>query len=232
VTGVPSWCPRRHCKLERVRKKTTGSEREPRWPVLVALLAVAGMYLALPEYLTVGPYWFLPAAVGALAAPTVLFHRMGRHRLDRILGFLINSVITTGLIAAVVLLLTRVPARKEAPGDLLRAAGALWVTNVLVFALWYWRLDAGGPHRRDSQTRHTEGAFFFPQMIEGAPVNQAAPWSPRFIDYLFIAFNTSAAFSPTDTPVLDRWAKVLSMLQAVISLLVVVILGSRAVGLL
>lgn len=221
-------------KLGGVRKKTVESESEPRWPVLVALLAVGGLYLALPEYLTAGPSWFLPASVGALAVPTLVFHRMGRHRLDRILGFLLNSVVTTGLIASLVLLLTRLPGKKEASGDLLRGAGALWVTNVLVFALWYWRLDAGGPHRRDSRTRHTEGAFFFPQMIEGAPTNQAlrGPWSPRFIDYLFIAFNTSAAFSPTDTPVLDRWAKVLSMLQAVISLLVVVILGSRAVGLL
>ncbi len=200
--------------------------------MLIALLAVGGMYLALPEYLIVGPSWILPAAVGAFAIPTLVFHRIGHHRLDRILGFLINGVVTTGLIATVVLLLTRVPAKKEAAADLLRAAGALWVTNVLVFALWYWRLDAGGPHRRESQTRHTEGAFFFPQMIEGAPSTQAERWSPRFIDYLFISFNTSAAFSPTDTPVLDRWAKVLSMLQAVISLLVVVILGSRAVGLL
>jgi hypothetical protein len=148
------------------------------------------------------------------------------------MGFLLNGIVTLGLVASLALLLTRLPGKKESPGDLLRAAGALWVTNVLVFALWYWRLDAGGPHRRDERTRHTEGAFFFPQMIEGAPRNQTAPWTPRFIDYVFIAFNTSAAFSPTDTPVLDRWAKVLSMLQAVISLLVVVILGSRAVGLL
>jgi len=208
------------------------SIEEPRWPVLVALLAVGGLYLALPEYLTFGPSWFLPAVVTALALPTLVFHRMGRHRLDRILGFLLNGLVTSALVASLLLLLTRLPARKEAPADLLQGAGALWVTNVLVFALWYWRLDAGGPHRRDSQTRHTEGAFFFPQMIEGAPGNQAARWSPRFVDYLFIAFNTSAAFSPTDTPVLSRWAKVLSMLQAVISLLFVVILGSRAVGLL
>jgi hypothetical protein len=215
-----------------VAKTSRGSEPEPRWPPLVAILALGGMYLALPEYLFVGPTWLLPAAVGALAVPTVVFHRMGRHRLDRILGFLLNTVVTAGLIGSLALLLARIPAHKEAPGHLLRAAGALWMTNVLVFALWYWRLDAGGPHRRDSRTRHTEGAFFFPQMIEGAPVSQPERWSPRFIDYLFIAFNTSAAFSPTDTPVLDRWAKLLSMLQAVISLLVVAILGSRAVGLL
>jgi hypothetical protein len=215
-----------------VGKESIESKVEARWPALIALLAVGGLYLALPEYLTVGPSWLFPGAVAVLLVPTIVFHRTGRHRLDRILGYLVSGVVTLGLIASLVLLITALPARKQAPADLLRSAGALWVTNVLVFALWYWRLDAGGPHQRESRTRHTEGAFFFPQMMQGAPASQAAHWSPRFIDYLFIAFNTSAAFSPTDTPVLSRWAKVLSMLQAVISLLVVVILGSRAVGLL
>jgi hypothetical protein len=214
-----------------VRKESIESE-EPRWPALIAFLAVGGLYLALPEYLTIGPSWFFPAAVAALLIPTVVFHRTGRHRLDRILGYFVSGLVTLGLIASLVRLITELPARKEPPVNLLRSAAALWVTNVLVFALWYWRLDAGGPHRRDSRTRHIEGAFLFPQMMEGAPAKQAASWSPRFIDYLFIAFNTSAAFSPTDTPILTRWAKVLSMLRAVISLLVVVILGSRAVGLL
>ena len=215
-----------------MRKESIESKAEPRWPALIAFLTVGGLYLALPEYLTVGPSWLFPAAVAALLVPTVVFHRAGRHRLDRILGYSVSGVVTLGLIASLVLLITTLPDRKQPPVELLRSAGALWVTNVLVFALWYWRLDAGGPHRRESRTRHTEGAFFFPQMMQGAPANPGARWSPRFIDYLFIAFNTSAAFSPTDTPVLSRWAKVLSMLQAVISLLVVVILGSRAVGLL
>src|SRR5262249_59983925 len=120
----------------------------------------------------------------------------------------------------------------DAPLELLRSAVSLWVTNVLVFALWYWRLDAGGPHRLEARTRHTEGAFFFPQMMQGAPAGASRDWSPGFIDYLFIAFNTSTAFSPTDTPVLSRWAKVLSMLQALISLAVVAILAARAVGML
>jgi hypothetical protein len=215
-----------------VRKESIESKVEARWPALIALLAVGGLYLALPEYLTVGPSWLFPAAVAVLLVPTVIFHRTGRHRLDRVFGYLVSGVVTLGLILSLVLLITALPARKEPPAELLRSAGALWATNVLVFALWYWRLDAGGPYRRESRTRHTEGDFFFPQMMQGAPVAPATHWSPRFIDYLFIAFNTSAAFSPTDTPVLSIWAKVLSMLQAVISLLVVVILGSRAVGLL
>jgi hypothetical protein len=215
-----------------VSKEPVESGLEGRWPAAIALLAVGGLYLALPAYLTIGPRWLFPAAISVLLAPTLFFHRVGRHRLDRVLGYVVGSLVTVGLIASLVLLITALPARKESPTQLLISAAALWVTNILVFALWYWRLDAGGPHRREARTRHTTGAFFFPQMMQGVPASQAARWSPGFVDYLFIAFNTSTAFSPTDTPVLSAWAKILSMLQAVISLLVVVILGSRAVGLL
>ena len=114
----------------------------------------------------------------------------------------------------------------------MRSATLLWVTNILVFAIWYWRLDAGGPHYRDVRGEHTTGAFFFPQMMDGAPIENPGPWTPRFVDYLFLAFNTSTAFSPTDTAILSRWAKVLCMLQALISLSIVAILASHAVGML
>jgi hypothetical protein len=106
---------------------------------------------------------------------------------------------------------------------------------VLVFALWYWRLDAGGPHGRDARFGHPDGAFLFPQMTL-APEDKLAAgqqaWSPNFVDYLFIAFNTSTAFSPTDVPVLARWGKVLMMLQSIISLTVLVLIASRAVNIL
>jgi hypothetical protein len=104
-----------------------------------------------------------------------------------------------------------------------------------VFALWYWRPDAGGPHKREVKAGHETGAFLFPQMtLEGPAAREAdgRPWSPRFIDYLFLAFNTSTAFSPTDSPVLGRWAKVLMMTQSMISLAVVVLLAGRAVNIL
>jgi hypothetical protein len=117
---------------------------------------------------------------------------------------------------------------------LLRSAAALWVTNVLVFALWYWRLDAGGPHQRDLRAGHPSGSFLFAQMTfrEDDVPPEWKGWSPTFIDYLFLAFNTSTAFSPTDVPVLSRWAKLLTMAQASISLTVVVILAARAVNIL
>jgi len=109
------------------------------------------------------------------------------------------------------------------------------VANILVFASWYWRLDAGGPHKRDQTHGHSDGAFLFPQMTMDPAAKIAAgeqDWSPSFIDYLFLAFNTSTAFSPTDVPVLSRWAKVLMMTQAMISLLVIALLAARAVNIL
>jgi hypothetical protein len=109
-------------------------------------------------------------------------------------------------------------------------AVALWITNVLVFALWYWRLDAGGPYRRDEREGHESGSFLFPQMMLSDATSKS--WSPNFIDYLFLAFSTSTAFSPTDSPVLFRWAKVLTMAQASISLTVVAFLAARAVNIL
>jgi uncharacterized membrane protein len=118
---------------------------------------------------------------------------------------------------------------------LLRAAAGLWACNVLVFAVWYWRLDAGGPNQRDLQGSHTDGAFLFPQMVMDPVLKAAAgeeDWRPGFVDYLFLAFNTSTAFSPTDVPVLSRWAKGMMMVQSSISFTTVVILAARAVNIL
>src|SRR5262249_14374204 len=131
---------------------------------------------------------------------------------------------------SLVFLIAALPKKLETPEELLVSAASLWITNVLVFALWYWRLDAGGPHARDRRGERVEGAVFFPQMVGGGAVSGS--WSPNFVDYLFLAFNTSTAFSPTDVPILSRWAKVLTMLQALISLVIVAVLASRAVGLL
>ena len=205
---------------------------EARWPVVIALLGVAGISYSLPHSLVLGPRWLAPAVIGVLIVPTMLAHRAGRHDIDRMLGYVISAVLTLGMAASVALLITTVISKTEPPASLLGSAAALWVTNILVFAIWYWRLDAGGPHEREVRGKHTAGAFFFPQMMDGAPIEDPESWTPRFVDYVFLAFNTSTAFSPTDTAVLSRWAKALSMTQAVISLLIVAILASRAVGML
>ena len=118
---------------------------------------------------------------------------------------------------------------KDNPASLLRSAAVLWIINVLVFALWYWKLDAGGPLGRDQAVGPIRSSFLFPQMYKQPP---DADWSPEFSDYLFLAFNTSTTFSPTDTPVLDRWAKIMSMFQSLLSLTIIAILAARAINVL
>jgi Protein of unknown function (DUF1345) len=208
---------------------------EPRWPALIAILAVGGLYAALPAYLVIGPHWLFPAIVSALLIPTVISHGTGHHAVNRFFGFLVTVVVTIGMVASVALLIRALPSHKQSPTELLLSAASLWFTNILVFALWYWRLDAGGPHGRDKRFGHPEGAFLFPQMTmtpEAKTASGAHAWSPNFVDYLFLSFNTSTAFSPTDVPVMVRWAKLLMMLQSLISLTVLVLLAARAVNIL
>ena len=208
---------------------------EPRWPAFIAIIAVGGLYAALPGYLIIGPHWLFPTIVLMLLVPTVISHGTGHHEINRFFGFTVSLVVTIGMFASVVLLIRALPGHKETPTDLLRSASFLWFTNILVFALWYWRLDAGGPHGRDKRFGHPQGAFLFPQMTMTSEARIDAGehgWSPNFADYLFLAFNTSTAFSPTDVPVLARWAKLLMMLQSLVSLTVLVLLAARAVNIL
>jgi hypothetical protein len=205
----------------------------PRWPALATLLAVGGLYAALPARLSIGPAWLLVLIESVLAFPIVWMHRIGRHDLNHMFGYLGLATETLALIASLALLILSLPAHRITPLELLRGAGALWLTNVLVFALWYWRLDAGGPLAREQRSAHQRGAFLFPQMLlPPDDPNRDAHWTPHFVDYLFLAFNSSTALSPTDSPVLARWAKVLMMLQALISLAIIAILASRAVNIL
>lgn len=208
---------------------------EPRWPAVIALFAVGSLRFALPDSLSVGPKWLLLVVVGVLIVPTIIARQQKNHFLNQCLGYIVISLVTLDMTWSLGLLLAALPAHKETPGELLRSAAALWLANVLVFASWYWRLDGGGPNARDQRGAHTDGAFLFPQMtLDDATQRQMGEqhWSPGFVDYLFIAFNTSTAFSPTDCPVLSRWAKVLMMTQALISFTTVVLLAARAVNIL
>jgi hypothetical protein len=208
---------------------------EPRWPALVAAFAVGVLFYAMPESLTVGPGWLMLVVVALLMIPAAIFHRMGRADLNQIFAYASLAVITTGVISSLALLIVRLPTHKEMPLELLRAAAALWVSNLLVFASWYWRLDGGGPDARDKAGVHKDGAFLFPQMMMDQELRRRMgedKWSPGFIDYLFLAFNTSTAFSPTDVPVLSPWAKAMMIVQSVISLATIALLAARAVNIL
>ena len=208
---------------------------EPRGQVIAAVLAIGAIYLALPSNLVVGPIWLLPTVIVVLLVPTVVSHRVGKYSLNRTLGMLINAITTVALIASVILLVRWLPGHRESPLQLLRSGGLLWLTNVIVFALWYWRLDGGGPTLRQKQKRFGSTSFLFPQMQiphDERPEFACEHWRPRFIDYLFVAFTQSSTFGPTDAPLLARWAKILAMIQILVSLVIVILLISRAVGVL
>lgn len=204
--------------------------REPRWPAFVALLAAAGVSWALPEQLSVGPSWLLLVIVALLMIPITVSVVRRDHQVTRILTLIANGVITLAMVASLILLVQGIPKHLETPSALLRSAIALWVTNILTFALWYWKFDGGGPFLREMPDGVKRCSFLFPQMAN--PAACASPWVPHFIDYLFLAFNTSTAFSPTDTAVLSRWAKLATMLQSLISLTIIALLAARAVNIL
>ena len=211
------------------------NRHEPRWPALLALFAVGGLRLAIPSFLSFGADWLLLIVVSFLMIPTVLARRGGNLKLNQRFGYALNVVVTADMAWSLGLLIATLPTHKLPPQVLLRSAAALWITNILVFASWYWRLDAGGPNQRDLRESHTDGAFLFPQMTLSADTRTKMGeqyWRPGFVDYLFIAFNTSTAFSPTDCPVLSRWAKVLMMIQSLISFTTVALLAARAVNIL
>lgn len=215
--------------------QATLRRNEPRWPVLIALIAIGGLYWAMPSALTVGPDWLVLALVFAFSAPAMALNRTSRWVVGQVFGYAVSGVVTLAMIVSLVLLVYRLPSHKETPAQLLVAASALWITNLLVFACWYWRLDAGGPHQRDLRGTHPDGAFLFPQMLLDPELKREMGeenWRPGFVDYLFLAFNTSTAFSPTDVPVLSRWAKGLMMVQATISLTTIAILAARAINIL
>lgn len=218
---------------ENTRPDTSPDARdhfEPRWLALVALLAVGALRLALPRPLAAGPGWLLIPVIVVLAAPAMWARRRGLHRANAMLGYAVTSILTADMIWSLYLLVSSLPTHGIAPVALLRASAALWTSNIIIFASWYWRLDAGGPHARDLRGSHTDGAFLFPQMTRTN--REAKSWSPGFVDYLFLAFNTSTAFSPTDCPVLTRWAKLLMMIQSLISLATIVLLAARAINIL
>jgi hypothetical protein len=207
---------------------------QPVWPAALAVLAVGGLHLSLPEPLTFGPSWLLLVVVSVLLVPVIVARMRGSFELNQRLGYVLLGVVTAAMLWSVWLLVSSLPRHTLQPLALLRSAAALWITNILVFACWYWRLDAGGPHARNLSVCHTKGDFLFPQMTLAPSSKQPLDpgWSPGFVDYLFLAFNTSTAFSPTDSPVLSRWAKIAMMVQSTVSLVTLALLAARAVNIL
>jgi len=211
---------------------------EPRWPAILASFAAVGLHFALPDALRAGPPWLLAALVLVLALAAHFFRMRGWHAQNSWMGYAVLTVLAFGLLYGVGALLAALVHHVANALDVLKSAAILWVINVIVFAGWYWRLDAGGPNERELRRAHTRGAFLFPQMTYSVPgdadttIAEHTAWRPSFVDYLFLSFNTSTAFSPTDVPVLAWKAKLAMMLQSLISLTTIVLLAGRAVNIL
>ena len=197
-----------------------------RWAALAGALAIGILYLALPENLTFGPSWLLLVIEAVLLLPFILasiFRHPLRHITGRVTGLTLLGVVTAGLAGSIALLINTLPTEKGVV--LLRSAALLWCTNILVFALWYWEIDGGGPRKR-LNSGHQATDFMFPQQVDG----NSTKWAPHFVDYLFLAFTGATALSPADTYPLTRSAKALMMIEAVLSMIIIVLLAARAVN--
>lgn len=198
-----------------------------RWPFIIAVLAMGGLFSVLSENLTIGPSWIVLVIVGLLSIPLLLTIFLGRHRWTRLISLAITGVLTLALITSVIFLVVALFHHNDRASLLFRDAGVLWVSNVVMFAIWYWEVDQGGPIRRHvNKTEITD--FLFPQTATNSEL--WSTWKPSFADYMFLAFNTSTAFSPTDTLVMSKRAKILMMTQSSISLVIVAVLAARAIN--
>ncbi len=216
----------------------TEKNPEPRWPAALAVFAAGFLPFALPRSLSLAPPWALTPANLILLIGAVLAHEHRRQKLNEILSYANLGLLTLELVYSLATLVLALPRHAQPAPKLLESAAVLWIANVIVFAAWYWRIDAGGPNARDGRDAHLRGAFLFPQMAVMAPgsagqsVAEVEGWRPGFIDYLALSFYTCTAFSPTDVPVLSRWAKLMMMVQAGISFGTVLLLAARAVNIL
>jgi uncharacterized membrane protein len=206
----------------------TGTVGVPRWPGAIAALVVGALYLLLSDRYAVGPPWLVLVAAAALLTPLTLARLRGAHGVAHVLARALNGVLTLAVAASAALLVVRLSQGQTQALALLRDAALIWGANILTFALWYWNLDGGGPARRHPG-RHASTDFAFPQQQQAEDA-LVEGWSPSFLDYLFVAFNTATAFSPTDTLVLSRRMKLLLMAQSLISLVVVAVLAARAIN--
>jgi uncharacterized membrane protein len=199
----------------------------PSVAALVGILLTGLLYLVLPPNVIIGPNWLLLVVEVVFVAPLVIDVLTAwdlSHAARRLLVLVPLGVSTLAFVVGVALFVLTLPSDRHAT-SLLRAAVLLWLFNILIFALWYWEVDGGGPWKRHLSGHHAAD-FLFPQQATGEH------WAPHFLDYLFVAFTGATALSPADTYPLTRLAKMLMMCEAVLSLTIVGILIARAVNIL
>ena len=236
---VPADSPRslKHVDVRRTLPPAEELGESPLWPA-AAIVAAAGLYADLPSRFIAGSSagafgvvrWVVPVLTLLVLASLAAIRPRGRLTRRRLaIGTIgiVSAANAASIILLVHLLVNGVGT--ETPALLLRAALHMWAVNVLLFALWFWQLDGGGPLSRPTGPP-TERDFLFPQQTE--PVYAEAGWRPLFLDYLYVSFTNATAFSPTDTMPLSRWAKMLMLVESAISLSLAVMVVARAVNIL
>jgi hypothetical protein len=215
-------------------RATSVRRREPRWPPALTVLILIALPFLLPEHLTLGPGWLLPA-VGSLffvaiavADPTRTGRRVGA---VRVLAIGLTVVfIAGGTVMTIELaddLIHGGPITQSA-NELLSTGALVWLNNNIIFGFLYWELDGGGPAARAHDGPAPD--FAFPQQMN--PEVSPPGWRPMFVDYLYVGLTNATAFSPTDAMPLAPWAKLTMGLQAVISMIVLSLVIARAVNVL
>jgi hypothetical protein len=211
------------------------TEGEARWQATVAVvIAIALQFPLSGRFVLVRPVWLLPAVEALLLVALVLANPRrinNESKAIRMLSlFLVAIFSLTNAWSVGRLVVGLVDGTEgENAGRLLITGGAIWLTNVIVFALWYWEFDRGGPVARANATRIYPD-FQFVQMT--SPQLAPPEWEPAFGDYAYLSFTNAAAFSPTDVLPLTRWAKMAMTVQSAVSIVTVALVVARAVNIL
>ncbi|MFN8026022.1 MAG: hypothetical protein U0W40_06630 [Acidimicrobiia bacterium] len=208
-------------------------KEESRISSTVAVLVAIFLEATLPYRIANHPRYLIPALALLLLIATlgVMPRRFDHSRLFRGLMLLVILVMTIGNIASgarLIVDLVNGTGIRDA-GELLWVGGSIWLTNVIVFALWYWEFDGGGPMAR-LKSGNPYPAFLFPQ--HQTPERVRPGWRPEFLDYFYVSFTNAAAFSPTDTMPMTRWAKMAMFVQSAFSLSIAILVIARAVNVL
>ena len=210
------------------------TEGEHRLPIAGAIAVAIALQLVLPSRLVIGPAWLLPTLEGLLFIGLTTYNPRRLNRTSdavRAASVALIALISLANAWATARLIDGLINGKE--GDsasvLISRGASVYITNIIVFALWYWEWDRGGPVLRAHGTRQYPD-FLFPQMAQ--PSLAPPEWEPNFIDYLYVSFTNATAFSPTDTMPLSRWAKMLMLVQSAVALLTVAFVIARAINVL
>lgn len=208
------------------------SHPEPRWPASLALVSCVILYAVLPGRLVVGPKWLLPVLVALPLAP--LSARRHRHPdeapwIRRVVLTLI-TIVTVANVTSVALLVDRLLSSNVSQGtQLIYSAVAIWLTNVIIYGVWFWEIDRGGPHKR-AGPEDLWPDIQFPQMENPDLVPE--DWRPHFFDYLYTSFANGTSFAPADAMPLTLRIKVLFASESAVSLVAIVVVGARAINIL